>query len=1621
MTEFFYQREGWRRYLIGILVFLFFLLPAKSESSYLLELNPTDDVHITSYGVGEGKNVFLKFDISSLPDNCLIDSAFLFVYVRDTFGDWDGDITFWNVNSQTWTESDSAHHIWNIPTSNQIDQISDFGMVEDTWTKSVDLKDIVLVDYNAGHQYVSFKLKDPDDLTLVVPPSLPENQPNFLYCGDVVSGNYIRFRPREHTPRPPVLRIYYTLYDVGVKSLVAPKGILDSGTVVIPQAWIKNYGTEDANFPVVFRVRSISYDSVIYSDTQDVSLAAGDSILQNFAPLPLSMRGWFRGICSTRYNLDQNSNNDKKGRRFGVYRRYREDFNIPWSTSSPPPGWRITWTGDTSTSDWHRRDSASSPWTQNPTPYAAIVYISSDDGPDSLISPAYDFSDMNNVFLRCSTYFRPDDTTRFSAKIVGITSSDTYLIREYKEPFGPGVEVFRLDWADFQSNVRLAWVFEGEVRGIYWWCLDNVNLYGDMVFPNDCGISEIIRPKPFELPGIIYPEVLVKNFGLDSQMVKVYCGIYDGDTLGPEVYLESVIPISPLPPQETLRVIFPGFTPISVDYGVRFWTILSDTIDDNPTNDSASRNFLVSHYKTYLYDDSVPVRDTFFYFADEGIGVRFIPEYYPYKIAYAGFYFRADDTLPNRFKIRILSDDGIDSSPGTILYESEEIGVLAPGWNVIDLRDKNILIKEGGFYLFYLTARDYPSGPQLYRDRARNPIAQNRYYYLLADSVYKKDTTPGDWMIRVTVDFSEPTLADSDLASVFVFKPRGELVLRPRGKEFPISARVVNYGNLTVYPQISPQPVVTCTVYDVSGQVVYYESKSLLSESLPSLSGEMVEFTPFAFPSPGRYRVRVRTILPGDTVLANDIATKEIYINPAYFTGGPDHGIYRHYWIDSDTTGGPVFSWIDTTDMFTLISEGDGASVDLPGGLPFPFKFYDTSYTYLRVSCDGWLSFLPNPVLAPDNRSIPNPNLPNGALYPFWDDLILGRDFGGGRIGYKVIGEEPLRKVVVIWDRVRRKGTNYSDTLSPISFEVILNENGVITFQYLDVITGDRRYDNGRSATVGIEDTMGGVALQYLFGEGRVNYPGNLLSNGRAIRFFRLFQDAGIAKIIAPKKEDYPGTIAPKVRIGNFGTLPDTFWTFIKIYSLPDTQLLRADSLLYHLLPSETTTITFSPFGLIPGNYLLRCSTYSTEDYNFKNDTASLYFTLRKWRQEDDIPRGITGRRVKSGALVYAEGSVYALKGHNTNEFWKWDLAKDSWISMPPLPDSSKYLKRRTKTKYGCALAYSPDLHRIYAFKGSRRQDFYYFDLTDSIPTESSWVECCTIPKGASGKGPGKGASLVYEPVSHQFFAIKGENTLEFWSYNPLTDVWEARPDFPGGPYLKRLGYGSALAAKDGVVYGVKGRNTQEFYGYLVADNIWRTLRDVGYPGFKKVKSGACLTAFTDKLYLALGGNSLEFLSYEILSDTWRQRDSIPRGPYNCKVKPGAAITASDSIVYLFKGGNKTEFWSYGAYLDLQPELLSKGIMEEEIKTVKLPFSLTISPNPAGKLLRIKLTAGGKGRKEIKVFAADGRLITTLSIPIDGNLVWNWKTKEGKILPSGIYLFQLENGKEKITRKIIKF
>jgi len=176
-------------------------------------------------------------------------------------------------------------------------------------------------------------------------------------------------------------------------------------------------------------------------------------------------------------------------------------------------------------------------------------------------------------------------------------------------------------------------------------------------------------------------------------------------------------------------------------------------------------------------------------------------------------------------------------------------------------------------------------------------------------------------------------------------------------------------------------------------------------------------------------------------------------------------------------------SFVNGTDLLSLSGDDVATSV----ALPFAFSFYGTAYSSAWVTTNGLLSFTAGSV-SWSNGSLPSAGAPNAAIYAYWDDLYI--DSPTANIYTASIGSDPNRQFVVEWRNVRYFG----DASRRVSFEVILNENGDVQTMYKDIAGGDG-LEMGNSATVGIENPTGTVALQYAFNEA-------VLSTGLAVRYY---------------------------------------------------------------------------------------------------------------------------------------------------------------------------------------------------------------------------------------------------------------------------------------------------------------------------------------------------------------------------------------------------------------------------------------------------------------------------------------------------------------------------------------
>ncbi|MFE0424949.1 carboxypeptidase regulatory-like domain-containing protein, partial [Streptomyces sp. NPDC058953] len=154
--------------------------------------------------------------------------------------------------------------------------------------------------------------------------------------------------------------------------------------------------------------------------------------------------------------------------------------------------------------------------------------------------------------------------------------------------------------------------------------------------------------------------------------------------------------------------------------------------------------------------------------------------------------------------------------------------------------------------------------------------------------------------------------------------------------------------------------------------------------------------------------------------------------------------------------------------------------------LPFPVPLYGKNYSVAHVGTNGTLSF-GGPHTGDSNGSLPSAAVPNAALYPFWDDLLLTGE-GESAVFTGVTGTAPNRSYTVEW----RDVVHWADQGRRFSFAAVIGENGGVTYHYKG--TTGTGLAGGSSATIGVENATGTDAFLYSLNSA-------VLSDGLSVSF----------------------------------------------------------------------------------------------------------------------------------------------------------------------------------------------------------------------------------------------------------------------------------------------------------------------------------------------------------------------------------------------------------------------------------------------------------------------------------------------------------------------------------------
>ena len=150
----------------------------------------------------------------------------------------------------------------------------------------------------------------------------------------------------------------------------------------------------------------------------------------------------------------------------------------------------------------------------------------------------------------------------------------------------------------------------------------------------------------------------------------------------------------------------------------------------------------------------------------------------------------------------------------------------------------------------------------------------------------------------------------------------------------------------------------------------------------------------------------------------------------------------------------------------------------------------------------------------------------------------------------------------------------------------------------------------------------------------------------------------------------------------------------------------------------------------------------------------------KQWIQKKDVPGGVKNKKCKDGTSIAFDGNrtIYLIKG-GRYEFYAYDIILDEWSTKKELRDAF-YTTKKRKVKGGAALAWDTEESRLYATKGGKLSEFWYFD-----PARDSWIETPdTIPRDFRTNPPYHGSTMEYG--NGKLYFLRGNKTLEFWTYH---------------------------------------------------------------------------------------------------------------------------------------------------------------------------------------------------------------------------------------------------------------
>jgi N-acetylneuraminic acid mutarotase len=145
----------------------------------------------------------------------------------------------------------------------------------------------------------------------------------------------------------------------------------------------------------------------------------------------------------------------------------------------------------------------------------------------------------------------------------------------------------------------------------------------------------------------------------------------------------------------------------------------------------------------------------------------------------------------------------------------------------------------------------------------------------------------------------------------------------------------------------------------------------------------------------------------------------------------------------------------------------------------------------------------------------------------------------------------------------------------------------------------------------------------------------------------------------------------------------------------------------------------------------------------------------------------------------------------------------------------------------------------------------------------------------------------------------------DWWEYDPGTDTWAQKANYPGGTRYHSVGFAIGQYAYVGMGRDEIGNNYKDLYRYDAVTNTWSTMANLPGPN----RRGAVAFAINGKGYVGTGSGLADFYEYDPATNTWTVKASIPGQGRTSAI--GVAVNGKGYIGTGEIGGPSNDLYEY--------------------------------------------------------------------------------------------------------------